>query len=342
LELVLKYQNKKMNTFGKIFRVSVFGESHGAGVGILVDGCPPGIAINNEMIIKDIERRRSGRKGTTPRKEDDSPEIISGVYKGKSTGAPIMIMTRNADRRSSDYKELGAMPRPGHADMVMRNKYHGYADARGGGHSSGRVTWGMVVAGSIARLIIQPAEVKAELVSAGGNADVETEIEEVLKQGDSVGGLIECVVRNVPAGLGEPLYYGVESAISRAVFAIPAIKGIEFGSGFRAAGMRGSEHNDPIVSSDGKTSGNNAGGINGGISNGNDIIIRVAVKPTSSISKEQLTWNLEKNEMDTLKIQGRHDACIALRIPVIIEAAVSLALADLSLLNRAIYGGLNK
>lgn len=331
-----------MNTFGKILRISVFGESHGAGVGILIDGCPPGIAINTEMIVKDIERRRSGRKGTTARKEDDTPEIISGVYKGLSTGAPIMIMTRNADRRSSDYKELEAIPRPGHADMVMRNKYRGYADARGGGHSSGRLTWGMVVAGSIARLIIQPAEVKAELVSAGGNTDLEAEIDEVLKQGDSVGGLIECVAKNVPAGLGEPLYYSVESAISRAVFAIPAIKGIEFGSGFRAAGMRGSEHNDPIVSSDGKTSSNNAGGINGGISNGNDIIIRVAVKPTSSISKEQLTWNLEKNEMDILRIDGRHDACIALRIPVIIEAAVSLALADLSLLNRAIYGGLNK
>lgn len=331
-----------MNTLGKILRVSVFGESHGKGVGIVIDGCPPGLSLNTEMLIENIERRRSGKKGTTARKEDDTPEIVSGIYKGLSTGAPIMIMTHNADKRSSDYSELAATPRPGHADMVMKNKYHGYADARGGGHLSGRLTWAMVVAGAIARLIIRPAEVRAGIVSVGGNTDVQAEIDEVVKQGDSVGGLIECVAKNVPAGLGEPLYYSLESAISQAIFAIPAIKGIEFGSGFRAAGMRASEHNDPVISSDGRTSTNNAGGVNGGISNGNDIIIRVAVKPPSSISKEQLTWNLEKNEMDILKIHGRHDACIALRIPVIIEAAVALALADLTLLNRAIYGGLDQ
>ncbi len=329
-----------MSTLGKIFRISVFGESHGPGIGVLIDGCPPGLSINDEMILEDIDRRRSGKKGTTARREYDMPEIVSGVFNGVSTGAPLMIMTRNTNKRSSDYSEFTAIPRPGHADMVARQKYKGFSDHRGGGHLSGRLTWGMVVAGSIARLIIKPAEVKAELISAGGSTDVDSEIDKVLKEGDSIGGLIECVASGIPAGLGEPLYYTTESAISQAVFSIPAIKGIEFGSGFRAASMRGSEHNDPIISVDGKTSSNNAGGINGGISNGNDIILRVAVKPPSSISKEQQTWNIEKDEMDILKIEGRHDACIALRIPVIIEAAVSLALADLTLINRAIYGGI--
>jgi len=329
-----------MNTLGKIFRISVFGESHGLGIGVLIDGCPPGLSINDEMILKDIDRRRSGKKGTTARREYDMPEIVSGVFNGVSTGAPLMIMTRNTNERSSDYSEFTAIPRPGHADMVARQKYKGYSDHRGGGHLSGRLTWGMVVAGSIARLIIKPAEVKAELISAGGSTDVDSEIDKVLEEGDSIGGLIECVVSGIPAGLGEPLCHTTESAISQAVFSIPAIKGIEFGSGFRAASMRGSEHNDPIISMDGKTSSNNAGGINGGISNGNDIILRMAVKPPSSISKEQQTWNIEKDEMDVLKIEGRHDACIALRIPVIIEAAVSLALADLTLINRAIYGGI--
>ena len=328
-----------MNTLGKIFRISVFGESHGPEVGIIIDGCPAGLEINEGLILKDIDRRKSGAKGTTPRKEYDIPEIMSGVYNGKSTGAPIMISTKNTDERPSDYNKFLSVPRPGHADMVSYQKYRGYADIRGGGHFSGRLTWGMVTAGSIAKLIIEPIEVKTQLLSAGGNKDALKEVDRALKEGDSVGGLIECVASGVPAGLGEPLYYSVESAISQVIFSIPAIKGIEFGSGFRAASMRGSEHNDPIIDKYGRTSTNNAGGINGGISNGNDIVLRVAVKPPSSISKEQKTWNIEKNEIDSLKIEGRHDACIALRIPVIIEAAVSLALADLILINRAINGG---
>lgn len=328
-----------MNTSGRIFRISVFGESHGPAVGILIDGCPPGIPVNEELISKDIDRRRSGSRGTTPRKEYDMPEIISGVYNGMSTGAPIMIMTGNTNTRSSDYNIFSDIPRPGHADMVAAQKYKGYADSRGGGHFSGRLTWGMVVAGSVARQLIKPAEVSARLISAGGNTDIAAEVDKAMEEGDSVGGLIECVVTGIPAGLGEPLYHSAESAISRLVMSIPAVKGIEFGSGFRAAGMRGSEHNDPIVNAEGKTDGNNAGGVNGGITNGNDIIIRVAVKPTSSISREQKTYNLEKKEMDILRIEGRHDACIALRIPVIIESAVALALADLTLINRAICGG---
>ncbi len=329
-----------MNTLGKIFRISVFGESHGPGIGVMIDGCPPGLSVKSEMILEDIDRRRSGKKGTTARREYDMPEIVSGVFKGVSTGAPLLIMTRNTDKRSSDYDRFRSIPRPGHADMVAHQKYKGYADLRGGGSFSGRLTWGMVVAGSIARLIIKPARVQARLVSAGGSTDVEEEIDKALKQGDSIGGLIECVASGITPGLGEPLYYSVESAISQAIFSIPAIKGIEFGSGFRAASMKGSEHNDPIVTKEGKTATNNAGGINAGISNGNDIVLRVAVKPPSSISKPQETLNIDKDEMDILKVEGRHDACIALRIPVIIEAAVSMALADLTLINRAIYGGI--
>lgn len=316
----------------------MFGESHGPAVGILIDGCPPGIPVNEEIISKDIDRRRSGARGTTPRKEYDMPEIISGVYKGMSTGAPVMIMTRNTNTRSSDYNIFSDIPRPGHADMVAAQKYKGYADSRGGGHFSGRLTWGMVVAGSVARQLIEPAVVSARLMSAGGNTDIASEVDKAVKEGDSVGGLIECIAEGIPAGLGEPPYYSVESAISQIVLSIPAVKGIEFGSGFRAAAMRGSEHNDPIISGEGRTSGNNAGGVNGGITNGNDIIIRVAVKPASSISLEQKSYNRKKKEMDILKIEGRHDACIALRIPVIIESAVALALADLTLVNRAICG----
>jgi len=328
-----------MNALGKIFRISIFGESHGPAVGVLIDGCPPGVPINHDLILKDIDRRKSGKKGTTSRREYDMPEIISGVYNGISTGTPMLIMTRNTNKRSSDYTDFFAIPRPGHADMVARQKYKGYADTRGGGHFSGRLTWGMVVAGAIAKLIIKPAVVKAKLISAGGDTNIDSMIDKVLKDGDSIGGLIECVATGIPPGIGEPLYYSVESAISNAVFSIPSVKGVEFGSGFRAASMRGSEHNDPIIDRNGKTSSNNAGGINGGISNGNDIVLRVAVKPPSSISKEQKTWNTEKNIMDILKIEGRHDACIALRIPVIVEAAVSLALADLTLINRAINEG---
>ena len=329
-----------MNTSGKIFRVSVFGESHGAGTGVLIDGCPPGLQLNEKMLFKDIDRRRSGSRGTTARTEHDRPEIISGVYRGISTGAPIMIMTANTNTRSRDYNKFSEIPRPGHADMTGRMKYKEYNDPRGSGHFSGRQTWAMVVAGSVARQIISPAVVKARLLSAGGNTDIQHEVDMALKDGDSVGGLIECTGSGIPAGLGEPLYYSLESAVSQMVFSVPAIKGIEFGSGFRAAAMRGSEHNDPFINREGKTSGNNAGGVNGGISNGNEIVIRVAVKPTSSISAEQETFNIEKDEMDILKIEGRHDTCIALRMPVIIESAVAIALADLTILNRGIYGGI--
>lgn len=327
-----------MNTFGHLFRVSVFGESHGPFIGVTIDGCPPGIALNPEDLEKDIARRRSGAKGTTPRKESDLPEIISGVYNGRTTGNPITVLSGNHKVDSSSYEDTAYVPRPGHADFTAGVKYSGYADMRGGGHFSGRITWGVVVAGVIAKKILTPAEVKASLIEAGGSVETGKAVEEAVKHGDSIGGIIECKVQNIRTGLGEPFFYSVESAISQIVLSIPAVKGIEFGAGFAAAKMKGSEHNDPFIDKSGKTLTNNSGGINGGITNGNEIVLRVAVKPASSISVAQETFNFEKGEMTSLKVEGRHDICIALRIPVIVEAAVSVALADLFLIDRGIHG----
>ena len=331
-----------MNTFGQLFRVSVFGESHGAAVGAMIDGCPPGIKIDIEQIECDLDRRRSGARGTTPRKEYDRPEIISGVLDGYTTGAPLMVMTPNTTARSGDYNNLKHHPRPGHADMAVEMKYGGYGDRRGGGHFSGRLTWGLVVAGYIAKKIIAPAVPEAVILSAGGKRDINAAVSKALDEGDSVGGLIECRVREMSASLGEPFFWSAESAISQIVFSIPAIKGIEFGSGFSAAAMRGSEHNDMITGAGGKTSTNNAGGINGGITNGNDLIVRVAVKPASSISMPQQSMNMESGRVETLVVEGRHDACIALRMPVIVESAVAVALADLLLMNRGIHSKVQK
>jgi chorismate synthase len=327
-----------MNTFGNIFRISIFGESHGPAIGVTIDGCPAGIAIEPDHFLPDLKRRQSGSRGTTPRQEPDLPEIISGVLNGHTTGAPITLITRNSNKISSDYDEFKNIPRPGHADYVSRVKYGGFSDMRGSGHFSGRITWGLVAAGVIAKKIFPASEVSAKLISAGGSTDIEKAIEKALSLNDSIGGIIQCIVTNPPKALGEPFFYSVESAISHIVFAIPAIKGIEFGAGFAAASMRGSEHNDPFTGTDGKTTTNNAGGINGGISNGNEIIFRVAVKPTSSTGTEQTTFDFEKQEMTTLQVKGRHDTCIALRMPVIVEAATAIALADLFLIDRGING----
>jgi chorismate synthase len=327
-----------MNTFGTIFRVSLFGESHGPGIGVTIDGCPAGLPLEPEDFANDLGRRRSGRKGTTPRTEADIPEILSGIYKGKTSGSPITVISRNKNVDSASYENTMSVPRPGHADFTAGYKYSGHSDLRGGGHFSGRITWGLVVAGVIAKKLLSPSGIYAELIEAGGSADVEKAVNEALTASDSIGGIIECRVNIPPMGLGEPFFYSAESAISHLIFSIPAIKGIEFGSGFRAAKMKGSEHNDPFVDEKGKTLTNNAGGINGGITNGNEIIMRVAVKPTSSIGLEQRTFNFLSGEMDTLKVAGRHDTCIALRIPVIVEAAVAVALADLYLIDRGING----
>ncbi len=322
-----------MNSFGRIFRINIFGESHGPEVGVTIDGCPPGIPISWEDFENDLARRKSGAKGTTPRKESDTPRLISGVYQGHTTGAPLTILFENSDTRSGDYADFTDIPRPGHADFTAMKKNSGFNDPRGGGHFSGRITIGLVAAGVIAKKIIAPVEVKAGLTEVGGEKEIEHAVEKAITANDSIGGIVECKVSQMPVGIGEPIFDSLESLISHMVFSIPGIKGVEFGAGFDSARMSGSEHNDCFVSTDGGTSTNHAGGINGGISNGNPLVFRVAVKPTSSISKKQRTINMATGEMVDLEIKGRHDVCIALRVPVIVEAVTAIVLADLFLLN---------
>ena len=322
-----------MNSFGRLFRISVFGESHGAKVGVVIDGCPSGIAVNKDDFKKDLSRRKSGAKGTTPRIEPDEPEVVSGIFNGYTTGSPITILFSNNNTRSSDYN-FSDVPRPGHADFVAKEKYKGFNDPRGGGHFSGRITVGLVAAGVIAKKILNEIKIKALLTEAGGTRNIDKAIEEAIEQGDSIGGVVECSVSGLPVGLGEPFFDSVESLISHAVFAIPAIKGIEFGSGFQAAKMKGSEHNDAFTNETGKTVTNHAGGINGGITNGDELVFRVAVKPTSSISKPQETFDFANNKSTTLEIKGRHDTCIALRVPAVVEAVAAIVLADLLLIYK--------
>lgn len=323
-----------MNSFGRLFRVTIFGESHGASVGINIDGCPAGLLLSESDLIPDLARRKSGAKGTTPRNEEDLPEIISGIFKGHTTGAPITIIFRNKNTISKDYQNLVTSPRPGHADFVAQEKFKGYQDYRGGGHFSGRLTLGIVAAGSVAKKIIDQVKINAQLTSVGGRADVDSAIDEAVAAKDSIGGIVECRATGIPIGWGEPFFDSIESCIAHIIFAIPATKGIEFGSGFSSSAMRGSEHNDTIITVDGKTNSNHAGGINGGISNGNELVFRVAIKPTSSIGIPQQTLNRESGSIEELVINGRHDACIALRVPVVVEAATAIALADFSLINK--------
>jgi chorismate synthase len=327
-----------MNSFGVIFRVTLFGESHGPAIGVIIDGCPPGISVKTEDFLPDLKRRQSGSRGTTKRQEPDLPEILSGVFDGVTTGAPITLITRNSDKISTDYDEFKNIPRPGHADFAASVKHAGFADMRGSGHFSGRITWGLVAAGVLAKKINGTADINAKLISAGGSVDIEKALSDAIAANDTIGGIIECTVKNPPQAIGEPFFNSFESAVSHIIFSIPAIKGIEFGSGFASAKMRGSEHNDPFLNSSGKTLTNNAGGVNGGITNGNEIIFRIVVKPTSSIGLDQTTFNFMTGKMSTLKVRGRHDTCIALRMPVIVEAATAIAMADLMLIDRGIHG----
>jgi len=323
-----------MDSFGRIFRIHIFGESHGKAVGVIIDGCPAGIAITEADFDDDLNRRKAGGKGTTPRIEDDLPKIVSGVFEAKTSGSPITILFDNNNIRSSDYSQVKKTPRPGHSDFTALTKYKGFNDYRGGGHFSGRITLGIVAAGVLAKKILSNVRFEAKLLEVGGQTNIEKAVDEALKAGDSIGGLIECKVSNLPIGLGEPFFDKVEALIAHLVFAIPATKGLEFGSGFKAPKMTGSEHNDIILNEKGTTETNNAGGVNGGLTNGNTLIFRVAVKPTSSIQKNQLTYDLEKDAITQLSVKGRHDACIALRMPVIMEAAAAIVLADLLMIDK--------
>ena len=322
-----------MNTFGHNFRISLFGESHGKAVGVVIDGVPAGIPLSESDFKEDLARRKGGSLGTTTRVEADTPEIVSGIYRGHTTGAPMAILFRNNCQQSDDYSSFVTTPRPGHADWVAAQKFGGWNDPRGGGHFSGRLTVALVAAGVVAKKIVN-APIKAQIVEIGGESDSQKwseMLQEAISNGDSLGGVIECRAEGVEVGLGEPFFDSLESTIAHLLFAIPAVRGVEFGDGFGAARMRGSEHNDPIVAPDGTTARNGAGGINGGISNGNPIVVRVAVKPTSSIAREQQTINLATGKIEPLCIGGRHDGCIALRAAVVVEAAVAIALADAKL-----------
>ena len=375
----LGLKNKNMNTIGRKYRVSIFGESHGEIIGVVLDGVPAGLELSVEDFEQDILRRKSGAKGTTPRIEDDEPQIVSGVYEGHTTGAPLTIVFKNSNTKSSDYSQFAAMPRPGHADLTAALKWDDCQDPRGGGHFSGRLTLPVVAAGVVAKKILQDAtildetpvgSINARIVELGGiglstalemtgetlemtgetlemtggtaleaakvaeasagelPAAWQEAIDKAVKEGDSLGAIVECSVPYIDPGYGEPFWDSVESVLAHAVFAIPGVRGLEFGDGFEAARMKGSQHNDPY-GPDGRPTKNGAGGVNGGITNGAALTFRVAFKPTASISKAQQTFNFETGEMDTLQVKGRHDACFALRTPVVVEAMTAIVLADL-------------
>lgn len=324
-----------MNSWGNRFRVTLWGESHGAQVGVTIDGVPAGIALAESDFEADLARRRAGAAGTTPRKESDAPHIVSGIYRGFTTGAPLTVEFLNENTRSGDYASLASHPRPSHADWVAMKKFHGYNDPRGGGHFSGRITLAIVTAGVVAKKILgSGVTFHTDIIEIGGSADKERFadiIESARMDRDSVGGVVECRAEGVAAGLGEPFFDSAESLMAHLLFSVPAVKGVEFGSGFAAARMRGSEHNDPIIDAEGHTSTNHAGGIVGGITNGNAIVVRATVKPTASISREQMSFNCASGQVDSLVIKGRHDVCITLRAAVVVESAVAIALADLTL-----------
>ena len=321
-----------MNTFGRKFRVSIFGESHGELIGVVLDGVPAGLDLSEQDFEQDLLRRKSGAKGTTPRIEDDLPQIVSGVFEGHTTGAPLTIVFKNKNTKSSDYELFSAMPRPGHADLTAALKWDDCQDPRGSGHFSGRLTLPVVASGVVAKKVLQDATMLDDTPFSGVEAQIVEmgDLDEAMNEGDSVGAVVECTVPDIDPGYGEPFWDSVEALLAHAVFSIPGVRGVEFGDGFMAAKMRGSEHNDPI-GPDGRPLKNGAGGVNGGITNGAPIVFRVAFKPTSSIRKAQQTFNFATGEMDTLQVPGRHDVCFALRAPVVVEAMTAIVLADLVL-----------
>lgn len=324
-----------MNSFGRIFSISIYGESHGPEVGILIDGCPAGISLAASDFEADLQRRRGGtQKGTTARAEADVPELVSGIFNGHTTGAPLLIRFLNKDTRSADYTAQRSIPRPGHADFVASAKAGGFEDYRGGGHYSGRLTVALVAAGVVAKKMLSGVKghsiiCEARLAQAGGKENIDEGIALAIQEGDSVGGIVECSVYGLPLALGNPFFDSVESLISHMIFSIPAVRGIEFGSGFAAARMFGSEHNDAILDASGRTATNHAGGISGGLTNGNTVFFRVAVKPASSTPRQQESYNRESGKPEQFTVGGRHDLCIALRVPVVVESVTAIVMADL-------------
>ena len=347
------------DNIGKLFTITSFGESHGRCVGVIIDGCPAGLAVTGDDIQKEVDRRRPKSSISTARNEPEIVEILSGINDGRTTGAPICLLVWNTDVDSSVYEKIKSLPRPGHADYTNFVKYGGFNDYRGGGRSSGRITAGFVMAGAIAKKLLASIgiEVLAHTIEIGGIKAIEkgydeiketVEIntlrcadpeaaEEMMKviekaraEGDSVGGIIECFAINIPAGLGEPVFDTMEGDLAKAMFSIPAVKGIEFGSGFSSARKKGSENNDPFRIKKGKviTATNNAGGILGGISNGMPVVLRVVVKPTPSISKKQDTVDLKTMTDSIIEISGRHDACIVPRAVPVVEAMVAVTITD--------------
>jgi chorismate synthase len=358
------------NTFGHLFRVTTFGESHGGGVGVVIDGCPPQLEISTEEIQFELDRRRPGQsKITTPRKESDTCEILSGVFQGKTLGTPLAILVRNQDQRPQDYSEMATTYRPSHADATYDAKY-GFRNWQGGGRSSARETIGRVAAGAIAKKILQqvggveivgyvkricdlegvvdPDTVTLEQVESNivrcpdaecADSMVER-IEHIRRQGDSIGGVVECVARNVPKGLGDPVFDKLEAELAKGVMSLPASKGFEIGSGFAGTLLTGSEHNDEFYLDDSgeiRTRTNRSGGVQGGISNGENIIIRVAFKPTATIRKEQKTVTYDRQET-VLAAKGRHDPCVLPRAVPMVEAMVALVLCDRLLYHRGQCG----
>lgn len=326
-----------MNSFGTLFRVTLWGESHGAQVGVTIDGVTTGLPLAVEDFEADLARRRSGARGTTPRVERDLPQIVAGLYRGHTTGAPLTLVFENGNTRSGDYDNLRTQPRPSHADRTGAVKFDGWNDPRGGGHFSGRLTLALVAAGVVAKKMLPDVAFTTRIAALGGQTDPATfdaAIDDAIRNEDSIGGVIECRATGITAGWGEPFFDSVESTIAHLLFSVPAVKGVEFGDGFAAAALRGSQHNDPIIDAEGHTATNHAGGVDGGIANGNELIVRAAVKPTASIAREQQTFDFAAGKIAPLRIRGRHDACIALRAAVVIEAAVAIALNDLQLRDR--------
>lgn len=326
-----------MNHFGRILQLEIFGESHGKMVGVILDGIPAGIPLSADDFKEDLARRKAGGLGTTPRIEADEPFLASGVFNGYTTGGAICIYFENNNTKSKDYSNLVDHPRPSHADFVAMKKYDGFADYRGGGSFSARLTLGLVAAGVVAKKIIKHISFETKITNLGGVKDPSL-FDEILKKTislkDSVGGIVQVTAKGVEVGLGEPYFDSLESTISHLLYSVGGVKGVSFGTGFDGVALLGSKFNDCILDETGKTKTNHSGGINGGISNGNDIIVNVFVKPTASIFKSQETYHFKNQQVEPLILEGRHDSAIILRAQVVLESCVAIALADAYLVRK--------